>query len=315
MAGEFEKGGSPLYARLAREYAGHPVVLETGGDHKPRWEVPLRLFGGIHYLELSGAVSDPWGSLADVLVAQREWLARFVAGQPVQTNEVQRSWGLLPAFLTVADGRPLDLVELGPSAGLNLYWDRYRYRYGSSRWGPQDAPLELAGEAHGGPPADLFETEVEVRTRVGIDRSPIDVTTEHGSLLLQAFVWADQRARLERVRRAIEIARSDPPRLVRGDYVDILPALLERRDRRALTVVYHSASTAYLKSEAREALRTEIEEAGTAGSLAWISYEFVEEDDIGYDRFALEVRVFPGGDPRRLARLDGHANRLDWLGA
>ncbi len=48
--------------------------------------------------------------------------------QEVQTNEVQRSWALLPAFLSLADGRPFDLLELGPSAGLNLLWDRYAYR-------------------------------------------------------------------------------------------------------------------------------------------------------------------------------------------
>ena len=53
----------------------------------------------------------------------------------MQTNEVQRAWGLLPAFLFVADGRPFDLLELGPSAGLNLLWDRYRFRYSSGTWG------------------------------------------------------------------------------------------------------------------------------------------------------------------------------------
>ena len=47
----------------------------------------------------------------------------------MQTNEVQRSWALLPAFLSLADGRPFDLLELGPIAGLNLLWDRYSYRY------------------------------------------------------------------------------------------------------------------------------------------------------------------------------------------
>jgi hypothetical protein len=29
-------------------------------------------------------------------------------------------------------GRPLELVELGPSGGLDLQWDRYRYRYHSA---------------------------------------------------------------------------------------------------------------------------------------------------------------------------------------
>ena len=72
----------------------------------------------------------------------------------MQTNEVQRAWALLPGFLSVADGRPFDLLELGPSAGLNLVWDRYRYRYATGTWG--DGALELAGDDRTPPPAELL---------------------------------------------------------------------------------------------------------------------------------------------------------------
>ena len=54
----------------------------------------------------------------------------------IQTNEVGRSAALLPALavvragaLAVGDDRPLALVELGPSAGLNLLLDRYAVTY------------------------------------------------------------------------------------------------------------------------------------------------------------------------------------------
>jgi hypothetical protein len=276
--------------------------------------VPLRLFGAVHYLVLSGRVPDAWSSFGDTLRTHEEWLRHFVGEQPVQTNEVQRCWGLLPAFLTVSAGLPIDLVELGPSGGLNLLWDRYAYRYGSLRWGRLDAPLELAGEALGGPPRELLEREAVVRSRIGIDRHPVDVTTEEGSLLLQAFVWADQEERLERLRRAIEVVRRDPPKLVRGDYVDELPRELSRRDLSALTLVYHSASLSYLPREVRERVRLAIAAEGERGSLAYVSYEFDEAERESYEGFGLEVTVYPGGHPTRLARLDGHANRLRWLG-
>jgi hypothetical protein len=248
-----------------------------------------------------------------VLESHRDWLERFVAEQPVQTNEVQRSWALLPAFLTVTDGRPLDVIELGPSGGLNLFWDRYRYRYGDTVWGSPDAPLELSGVADPPPPPRLFDTQAEVRKRIGVDRRPVDVTTDHGSRLLQAFVWADQGPRLERVHRAIEIAREDPPELLEGDYVEVLPALLAARDLNALTVVFHSASAVYLRDDERLALQQAIERAGARGSLAWISYEIDREEEVGYRNFVLEVQAWPRGERRRLARLDGHANSLEWL--
>jgi hypothetical protein len=314
MAGDFEKGGSPLYARLAREYADDTRVAAVAGDRKPSWDLPMRLFGGVHYLSLSGEEVDPWSRLGEVLEKRREWLARFVAEQPVQTNEVQRSWALLPAFLTVADERPLSLVELGPSAGLNLLWDRYRYRYGSAVWGDPGSELELDGEALGGPPAGLFRRSVRVANRVGIDRAPLDVREDAQTLLLQCFVWADQTARLEKLRRAIEIARRDPPPIVRGDYLERLPEALATVETGSLPVVYHSASTVYLKREDRERLREVIEAAGRRGPLAWIAYEVAEEEEVGFDTFAIDLRVWPGGDERRLARLDGHGNRMRWLG-
>jgi hypothetical protein len=285
----------------------------VGGDHQPRWELPLRIFGAVHYLVLSGRAPDAWTSFTDTIRTHRDWVERFVAEQPVQTNEVQRSWGLLPAFLTVADGRPVDLVELGPSGGLNLLWDRYSYRYGGARWGARDAALELSGEAIGGPPADLFDTEVGVAMRLGIDRHPVDVTSDEGALLLQSFVWADQEERLARLRRAIEVVRSDPPRLVRGDYVEELPRVLGRRDLSHLTLVYHSASLSYLAPEVRERVRSAIADEGERGSLAHVSYEFVENEPESYESFGLDVTVYAGGETTRLARLDGHANRLRWI--
>jgi hypothetical protein len=311
MADDFERGGSRLYASLARSLADEPVVADIVGDQDPRWEAPLRLFGAVHYLELAGVVQHPWPKLRGVLEANRDWIARFVAEHPIQTNEVQRCWGLLPGFLSVADGRPIDLIELGPSGGLNLYWDRYRYRYDKREWGPRDAPLELAGEAEGGPPRELLDVRVEVRQRFGIDRRPVDVTTDHGAHLLEAFVWADQPIRLERLRRAIEIAREDPPRLMEGDFVEVLPALLAERDLDALTVVYHSAATIYLSDEDRSRIRETVELESRRGSLAEVSYEVIR-DEPTYEGFALDVRSWPG-DWRRLALLDGHANRLEWV--
>jgi hypothetical protein len=308
MADDFERGGSKLYAALARSLADDPVIADIVGDHEPLWEAPLRLFGGVHYLELSGLVQHPWAKLRGVLEANRDWLARFVAEHPVQTNEVQRSWGLLPGFLAVADGRPLDLVELGPSAGLNLFWDRYRYRYGDRTWGSPAAPLELHGDAKGGPPPDLLGKDVDVRQRIGIDRRPVDVTTDHGARLLEAFVWADQVARLERVRHAVELVRADPPRLMEGDYVEVLPALLAERDFDVLTVVFHSASIMYLPEESRACVRETLEREGKRGALGWVSYEYAEPGPL---TFALDVQVWPGSS-RRLALLDGHGNELEW---
>ncbi len=89
----------------------------------------------------------------------------------------------------------------------------------------------------------------------------------------QSFVWADQPDRLERIRRAIGVARSDPPELLRGYYLELLPELLAAREPGALTVVFSSNSTEYLTDEEFERLRGTIEDAGRAEPPAWVAFE------------------------------------------
>ena len=104
-----------------------------------------------------------------------------------------------------------DLLEIGPSAGLNLVWDRYRYRYEQGTWGSDDAKLELSGEERRPIPPQLLRLAPRVRQRRGIDLAPLDVTRPGDALLLKSFVWADQHQRLDRLDRAVQTLRADPP--------------------------------------------------------------------------------------------------------
>ena len=84
------------------------------------------------------ALSGEWADFEAALELHAGSLRRFVRERRVQTNETQRCVALLPAFLSVAAATrlPLDLIELGPSAGLNLVFDRYRYRYANASRAP-----------------------------------------------------------------------------------------------------------------------------------------------------------------------------------
>ena len=284
------------------------------------WDVPLRLFGGVHYLELAGiepyALSGEWEDFRAALESRREFLARFVREQAVQTNEVQRCYALLPAFLLLAGehgAAALDLVELGPAAGLNLLWDRYAYRYRAGRWGSSE--LALTGVEYAPVPREVLEQRVRVRRRLGIDLNPVDVTSDHGARLLHAFIWPGRVERTQRLKKAIAILRREPPTLVRGDYVELLPAVLGERDQQALTVVFQTASTGYIGPERRAELRSLLEDAGREGPLGWVSTRAVEErEEDRHDSYELEVALWPGGERRFLLRCDFHGNWLRWRG-
>jgi hypothetical protein len=228
----------------------------------------------------------------------------------VQTNEVARAWALLPGLLSTGVER-IDLVELGASAGLLLALDRYGYRYRAGTWGNGGGPL-LAGDDRDGPPAPLLARGLEVVRRRGVDRDPVDVASPEGERLLEAFVWADQHARRERLREAIAAVRADPPELVRGDYVELAPELLRDRRPDALTVVMTSVSTVYLDEDRYQKLLAALARAGRDAPLAWVSLEGARRGpDAGHAN--LELTIWPGGETRRLARVDHHAAWLEWL--
>jgi hypothetical protein len=290
---------------LLRAWSDDPVAQELVGPD-PGWDAPLRLAGGLHYLVLGGEAG--WD---DPLATHAGFLREFVATQGVQTNEVQRSWILLPLLLRAAqrtEAETFDLIELGPSAGLNLVWDRYRYEYQAGDWGREDAVLRFDGEERRPVPAELLLLEPRVRGRVGIDRAPIDVTTEEGARLLRSFVWAGQDDRMRRLDQAIEAVRADPPELVQGDYVEALPDVLATLPSDALTVVFQTASFGYIGDEGRARVREVLEEAGASRALVFISTGKPREGD----DWGLRLVYWPGGEREFAGHADFHGSWLRW---
>jgi hypothetical protein len=246
------------------------------------WDLPLRILGGLHYLVLGGEAS--WDDVDAAVDAHAEFLAHFVREQPVQTNEVARAWALLPGLLSVGTER-VDLLELGASGGLLLFLDRYGFRY----------------DGDGGAPAGLFERPLEIVRRRGVDTHPVDVTTDEGARLLQAFVWADQPERLERLREAIAIVREDPPELITGDYVELLPELLADRCDDATTVVMSAVTTMYLEDDRFDQLVNELR------GVVWLSLEG-PRGDLEYEGARLEL------NGRVLAEhVDYHGTSMQWI--
>jgi hypothetical protein len=284
---------------LCRRFAHDPAVSTIVGD-EPQWDAPLRLLGGLHYLVLAGEAS--WD---DAVELHTEFLREFITTQSVQTNEVQRSWVLLPCFLRAAQllgVEELDVVELGPSAGLNLVWDRYRYVYRAGDWGPADARLTLRGEERAPVPAALLALAPRVRRRVGIDVAPIDVTTDEGARLLECFVWAGQDERLERLRRAIEVVRDEPPELVRGDIGAELPRVLGDRP----TIVFQTAVFGYVADETVESVKATLSEPG-------VPLAFVSAGGGRTGEHAWGMRIFrPGHEREFVGHADFHGAWLDY---
>jgi hypothetical protein len=339
--------GSPLYGELLSRCAedieaGGPLArLLDGWQGKPVPDaLPMRLCGAVHRLVLDGAASalaahyptvggtPRWPALWN---AFRELLATHAArirpelDRQVQTNEVRRSAALLGGFLTVAAaGAPLRLLEIGCSAGLNLRWDRYRYELLACE--PQTPPAADAAVVHrwgGGRAAVTVRTgwygpttavagRARVATRAGCDLAPIDVADPDQARRLESFIWADQPQRLAQLRAAMDAARRDPFRIAPRSAADWLAEQLSAPTAGLATVVFHSVMWWYLTEAERERVTALIEDAGAratpAAPLAWLRFDL-----FGEPRYEVQLRTWPGGEPRRLAFACPHGRWVEWV--
>lgn len=327
--------GSPFTSRLCalvaeRMAPGDPVadrVLGWPGDPSNRADaLPLRLAGALHGLVIEGrdaglaAVYPPqhadddalWTAVVAACAAHAGYLLARLDGPP-QTNEPQRSAALAPGFLTVAalTGLPLATSELGASAGLNMVWDRFAYRFGAAEWGDPASPVRIAPDWQGPlPPLPA----VPVAERAGCDRTPPDPAREADRQRLLSFVWADQGARMARTAAAIGLAAAAGVRVATADAVDWLAArLAEPRPDRA-HVVCHSIFWQYLDPARRERTAALLAAAGARADarapLAWLRME----GDGQAPGAAITLTVWPGGETRLLGRTDFHGAWVRWTG-
>ena len=288
---------------------------------------PLRLVGALHDLALSGddpalaaayprqgRDADPaaaWIAARTAMIRWQDRLATFMGHEP-QTNEVRRSVCLAPGFLQIAQETqlPIRAFEIAASAGLNLNWDHYAYRFGEAAWG--DGPVAIDTDWTG--PAPAVNAPVAVIERAACDRRPGDLSDPDQRRRLLAYIWPDQFERLARIRAAIDLARQLGVTVEAADAVD-WTARRAAPKAGAVTVLYHSVFWQYMPAERQAALAATIEglgrQAHAEAPFAWLRMEPPPQNIA-----AMEVRLtmWPGGEERILAEVHPHGAWVKWLG-
>lgn len=280
-------GRSDIYAEWAAGIAADPAVQAVLARIPARHRQPPLVF----------AVARMLGSGEPDFAVWREWLLAHAdavvaecSARSLQTNEPLRCAALLPALSRISG--PIALLEVGASAGLCLYPDRYSYRYTGAAGtleldpasGPSSVVLECAVRGERMPEVTL----PEIVWRAGIDLHPLDPAAAGTAAWLEGLVWPGEIGRAERVRAALAIAAADPPTLIAGDGAELLAEVAASAPAGATLVIQTPGVLAHIPWAGRARV---IEIARSAGR--WLTIDAPGLHD-GWTH-TIDLETWPGG--------------------
>jgi hypothetical protein len=314
---------SPLYQVLSRTVARDDDLLELAAEVRAGQQPTNMLFAAAHLLVLKRPelpfarffasvrgddVEPPDGAgaeFASFCAEHRGAITRILRERLVQTNVPGRGVAVRVAMHEISRrvSGPVTLLEIGASAGIQLRFDRWAAETAGRRFGPADAPLTLHAEWRSDrPPPDLDEVP-PVRERLGVDLHPVDATDPEQRLWLQALVWPEHRERFTALAAALDAVAADPPTIVRGDAIEVLPRL----DAEGLAddvplVVLHAMVRIHVPADRLAAFDGAIARLSERRRVLHVSLE-LPPDGRGAPLLTLRDSH---GDDRDLARVEGH---------
>lgn len=336
---------SPLYAHLARVIGADEKLRRLAGHARAGQPPANMILGAVHFLLLRGAShplarfyatlggnvlvgdEDPLPDFADFVSLHTREIAHLIETRVTNTNEVGRSAVLHPGLRIVAAeaGTPLNLVEIGPSAGLNMIWDHYAVRYthegkAAQMLAPDKAlvdgsPLVIDAELRGDGVPPMGHAPVIAR-RIGLERNPVDLENDDDRDWLRALVWPDAPARLERLDRAVSLFRDTRAEveICPGDALENFLPILRTIPEDQPVCVYHTIALYQFSRSMKAALEDILTVAGLRRTVWRLSFE--QEERAQHFGATLAVTRYHDGacETRRLALCQPHGAWLEWLG-
>jgi hypothetical protein len=262
-------------------------------------------------------VEEVYPVFHDFCLKHQERLRQILPTLRMQTNEVTRCANLLPVFEMVfqrGTRKPLALVEIGTSAGLNLNWSKYGYDYGQGRLaGDVASPVQLHCTLQGEYLPPLPEIMPPVASCLGIDIAPLDILNEDHVRWLRACFFPEELQSFRALDAAIDFARQHPPTILTGDARALLPEMLEAIPSDQTICLWHSYMLRQCPPEVSEDIEQLIMEYAQKRDLYRISLEFLPHERWSLPR--LELFTYEGGNIREewLAMCRVHGDQMEWL--
>ena len=333
FAGEARRSGSPLYALLAERIGADEKLKGLAARARPGQPQANMLLGAVHYLLLRGqhhplaqyyaslggsraaSEGDPFAHFAAFVGAHAADIASLIETRTTNTNEVGRSALLHPGFrsLKTKASSALALIEIGPSAGLNMLWDHYGVRY----WRDGRVVLTLADDRElvidcelRGESLPVSGPTPVVATRLGLELNPADLEDAGNRDWLCALVWPEHVARLTRLRAAIALRRQLHLDIRAGDALAHLMAAIAAVPASATVCIYHTIALYQFSRAMKQDLEDLLTVAGLRRPVFRLGFELATDM-----RHLLSLRRYHDGvcEEWVLAEAQPHGAWMHWL--
>ncbi|MCM3746102.1 DUF2332 domain-containing protein [Paenibacillus pasadenensis] len=319
---------SPLYEHLAESISKDSELLLLAASARKGQPVPNLLFAAVHELLLSGSkhtladyyastcrgaplpAGDAFPSFKSFCLEHRAQIEFRLQNRLVQTNEAGRCAYLYPAFCTIYSiaQKPLALIELGTSAGLQLMWHKYGYDYGDRAIvGNPQSELILHAVPKGVIAPPIHSASPPVAAAVGIDLHVNDLCSANHLLWLKALIWPEHTDRRIQLEQAAKVLLEQPPKLLEGDAVELLPTVAAAMPKGAALVVFHTHVANQFSADTKQKL---IHYICTLGQTRDVYHLCNNMQDV-----LLHLDYWKDGQLFRhaLAETEGHGRWFRWL--
>lgn len=306
----------PFYSALIKLLEDDPRAQALLAGVRVEQRNPMLILASLHLAALRGhSVLAPiyesarHGTMLDFNSSARAVLhvvhddPELVRGEmqrSTQTNEPGRCAVFQAVVARIAQRHPsINLVDVGTSAGINLYFDKFSVR------GIDDgAALTLV--CHDETAINRVLPLPEIVSRVGIDPSPLDLDNEDDRLWLEACLWPEEPRRMERL-EAIAAARTTwpPSTILRGTAAQRLSDAIALGNASSLTVVVNSYVAGYFTASEQMDYFEEMTQRCLNDNVAWLSLE--SPFMVNWPTVDVRASAMPIGATQILVALPGGA--------
>ncbi|MCA1009128.1 DUF2332 domain-containing protein [Halobacillus halophilus] len=320
------RGVSRLYEVLARNIAEDEDILKLSEKANKGQPVPNLLFGAVHYLLLQGkphklnhfyrSITEQPENPENVFPYFKNFCRMYskeieslLKTKLVQTNEVRRCAYLYPVFCEIyrLTKKPLAMIELGTSAGLQLLWDQYSYAYGGEEvYGNRQSSLLLSSEVRTSSTPFLLKTSPPAGKRIGVDLNVSDLSNQEEYLWLKALIWPEHNERRLLFEKAALHYAENPPQLVEGDAVELVPELAAIVSESETLCIFHTHVANQFSPLMKKKLLYKIQDIGRRRDVFHI-YNNMDDQKLHVDAVINQEE-----QKHTIGRTDGHGRWFEW---